>query len=146
MNGGTDLLNRYEKNAIFNLTNLVIAILLFFILLATIGFTRAQGAFGMIGLIGVGHLLFLRRRNPLEVIEDERDTAIKLKASGIGYSISLVFFIISSLAIFFTKGETGVVSVKLFPLFAWIGWAVYIISSSIITLVQYRRGTTCGTC
>lgn len=140
------MLTRYEKFAVFNLCIVLCAVLLFLLLLGPIGFTGAQSAFGIIGFIGIGHLLFLRKRNSSDIVEDERDTAIKLKASGIGYYISMAYFIIASLSVYYSQSGTGVISVELLPFFAWIGWAVYIVSSSVIALILYRQGVACGTC
>lgn len=138
--------NRHEKLAFFNLSVLAIAILLFFILTNAIGLERSWGAFGILGFSGIGHLLFLRRKRPSEIVDDERDIAIKMKATTRGIYFSWMFYIIASMAIYFISDANGVVSVDLFPLFVWVGYAVSVAVSSIITLVQYRKGTTCGTC
>ncbi len=140
------MLNRHEKFAVFNLTILMVAVLLFFLFLIVMGLPQAQGAFGLMGFIGLGHLLFLRKKRPSEIVDDERDKAIKLKANATGLYSSFVYFIIGSLVVYYSNPDAGVVSVDLIPLFVWVGWALYILAYSITILVQYRKGTNCGTC
>ncbi len=140
------MLNRHEKFAIFNLSLVVTGILLFILIWQIGGIKSAPAGFAVFGFVGFGHMIFLRKKNSSEVIADERDNAIKLKSGSGGYSIALMYFIITPIVIYYTHSETGVVSVEYFPIFVWIGWAIYVLASSSITLVQYRRGTNCGTC
>ncbi len=140
------MLNRHEKFAIFNLSLVVTGILLFILIWQTMEIEKAYAGFAVFGFMGFGHMIFLRKKNSSEVIADERDNAIKLKSGSGGYSIALMYFIITPIVIYYTHYVTGVVSVEYFPIFVWIGWAIYVLASSSITLVQYRRGTNCGTC
>jgi len=140
------MLNRHEKFAIFNLSLVTIGILLFILIWQLKGITPAHAGFAVFGLMGFGHLIFLRKRNSSDIVEDERDRSIKLISCSGGYRLALMFFMLTSLTIYFTHSETGIISVEYFPIFTWIGWATYVIVSSIITLVQYRKGTNCGTC
>ena len=119
------MLNRHEKLAIFNLSVLAVAVLLFIIFFFTLGLPEAQGAFGMIGFTGIGYLIFMRKKTPSEIVEDERDTLIKLKSYSGGYSFALAYFIITSLAIYFSHSEGGVVSVELFPVFTLAGLYIF---------------------
>jgi len=139
------MLHRYEKIAAFNLTIVLLAVILFFLSWLILGFERPHGVFWLLGLTGLVHLIFMRKKNPSEIIEDERDREIRLKASSGGYSASLVFFIVGSLAVYYFNHQAGVVSVYYFPAFVWIGWAVFVLVSSVITIVQYRRGAS-GEC
>ena len=140
------MLNRHEKLAIFNLSIVAIAILLSFLIWQTMGISKAYGGFAVFGFQGIGHLIFLRKKNSSEVVEDERDISIQLKSFSGSSNFVLIYFVITSLIIYFSHYDTGVVSVHLFFLFVWIAWPVKFLASSIITLVQYRRGTNCGIC
>ena len=140
------MLNRHEKLAIFNLSILAVGILLFILIWQTTVISQAYAGLAIFGFLGIGHLIFLRKKNPSEVIEDERDISIQLKSfSGSSYFV-FIYFVITSLVIYFSHSDTGVVSIEYFPLFVLVGWALKILVSSIITLVQYRRGTNCGIC
>lgn len=134
------MLHRYEKAAAFNLSIVLLAVILFFLFWQVLGFKLAQSSLGLIGLTGLAHLIFMRKKRPSEIIEDERDRKIKLKASSGGYKVALMFFIVGSLMVYFINRDAGVVSVGYFPAFVWIGWALYVLTSSVITIVQYGRG------
>ena len=140
------MLNRHEKLAIFNLSILAIGIILFFLFFQTRGIGRSSTSFGILGFLWVGNLLFLRKKTPSEVIEDERDASIKLISLKGALSFVFGYFVITSLAIYYSHHEAGVVSIEYFPVFVWVGWALLVLVSSIITLIQYRRGTNCGIC
>jgi archaellum biogenesis protein FlaJ (TadC family) len=140
------MLNRHEKLAIFNLSILAVAILLSFLIWQTMGISRAYAGFAIFAFLGIGHLIFLRKKTPSEVIEDERDTSIKLISLKGALSFVFGYFVIASLAVYYSHSDTGVVSIDFFPLFVWVGWALLVLVSSIITLIQYRRGTNCGIC
>ncbi len=140
------MLNRHEKLAVFNLSILAVGILLFILIWQTTVISQAYAGLAIFGFLGIGHLIFLRKKNPSEVIEDERDISIQLKSfSGSSYFV-FIYFVITSLVIYFSYSDTGVVSIEYFPLFVWVGWALKVLVSSIITLIQYRRGTNCGIC
>lgn len=140
------MLNRHEKLAVFNLALAAIGILLFFLIWQTMGITKAYGGFAVFAFQVVGHLLYLRKKNTSDIVEDERDISIRLKSQTGSFSLVFVYFVIASLAIYYTHLDAGVVSVDLFILFPWIAWPLKVIAFSIITLVQYRRGTNCGIC
>ena len=140
------MLNRHEKLAVFNLSIAAIGILLFFLVWQTMGISKAYGGFAVFAFQGIGHLIFLRKKNRSEVIEDERDISIRLKSLSGANNFVLVYFVITSLAIYYTHLDAGVVSVDFFILFVWIAWPLKFLATSIITLVQYRRGTNCGIC
>ena len=140
------MLNRHEKLAIFNLSILAVAILLFFLIWQIIGISHAYAGFAIFAFMGIGRLIFLRKKNPSEVIEDERDISIRLKSLTVAHYFVVMYFVVVSLAIYYTHLDTGVVSIDFFPLFAWIAWPLHVLVSSIITLTQYRRGTNCGIC
>lgn len=140
------MFNRHEKLAVFNLSVVVTGTLLFVLIWQTMGIGRAYAGFAVIGFTGIGHVIFLKRKDPEEIIEDERDISIRLKSFSGSFFLMSVYFVIASLIVYFSHSQTGVVSVDYFPVFVWVGWAVNILASSVITLVQYRRGTSCGTC
>lgn len=140
------MLNRHEKFAVFNLSLVVIATLLCILIWQIKGITAAPAGFAILGLIAFGQLLFLRKKNSADIVEDERDRSIKIKAALAGYSNTWFFFVIAVLTVYFTHSEGGVISVEYLPLFLWVGWAVHILTTSVITLIQYRKGTNCGIC
>lgn len=140
------MLNRHEKVAIFNLSIVAIGILLFFLLCQTMEISKAYAGFAVLGFQGISHLIFLRKKNPSEVIEDERDISIQQKSFSGSSFFAFTYFVITSLVIYFSHSDTGVVSIEYLPLFVWVGVALKVLVSSIITLVQYRRGTNCGIC
>ena len=140
------MLNRHEKFAIFNLFIVAVGILLFFLIWQTMEISKAYAGLAVLGFQGIGHLIFIRKKNPSEVIEDERDVSIQQTSfSGSSY-FAFSYFVITSLVIYFSNSDTGVVSIEYFPLFVWVGVALKVLASSVITLVQYRRGTNCGIC
>ncbi len=140
------MLNRHEKFAIFNLSLVVTGILLFILIWLIKGISPAPAGFAVFGFTGFGHLIFLRRKRASEIIEDERDKSIKLKSNFGGFYFTFMYFVVTSLIVYFTHSNTGVISINYIPPFMWFGWAIQLIASSIITLVQYRKGTNCGTC
>ncbi len=140
------MLNRHEKFAIFNLSVVVIGILLFFLIWQTMEISKAYAGLAVLGFQGIGHLIFLRKNNPSEVIEDERDISIQQKSFSGSSFFAFSYFVIISLVIYFSHSDTGVISIDYLPLFIWVGVALKILVSSIITLLQYRRGTNCGIC
>jgi uncharacterized membrane protein len=140
------MLNRHEKLAVFNLSIIAVGILLFILVWQTMGISRAYGGFAVFAFMAVGHLVFLRKKKSSEVVEDERDVSIRIKANSGALAFMNAYFIFVSLAVYFTYSDAGVVSVDFFPLFVYIGWAVQLLAFSVTTLVQYRRGTNCGTC
>ncbi len=143
------MLNRHEKFAIFNISIVALAVILFFIIYLTADPGKAKGAWGAIGLVGFsgfGHMFFMRKKSAADVIEDERDKSIKLKSYTGGYEFALVYLILTSVAIYYRYMDAGVVPVDYVLLLSWSGYAVYMLASSLIILVQYRRGTACGTC
>ena len=140
------MLNRHEKLAVYNLGVLAVAILLFILIWQTMGISKAPAGFAVLAFQAIGHLLFLRKKSSSEVVEDERDISIRLKAfSGSFYFLSM-YYVVTALAVYFTHSEKGVVSVDLFLIFIWTGWIVRVLSSSLITLIEYRRGVNCGIC
>lgn len=140
------MLNRHEKHAIFNLSLLAASVLLFLLIWQTMGISKAPAGFVILAFQGIGHLLFLRKKSSSEVVADERDISIRLKAfSGSFYFLSM-YYVITALAVYFSHSEGGVVSVDYFLAFVWAGWVVQVFSSSLITLIQYRRGVNRGIC
>ncbi|MCK5134082.1 MAG: DUF2178 domain-containing protein [Candidatus Sabulitectum sp.] len=140
------MLNRHEKLAVFNLSILAVGILLFLLIWQITVISQAYAGLAIFGLMGIGHLIFLRKKNPSEVVEDERDISIQLKSFSGSNSFVLIYFVITTIAIYLSHSDSGVVSIEYFPLFVWVAWALNVLVSSIITLVQYRRGTNCETC
>ena len=140
------MLNRHDKLALLILYILAVGILLFLLIWQITVISQAYAGLAIFGLMGIGHRILLRKKNPSEVIEDERDISIQLKSFSGSNSFVLIYFVITPMVIYLSHSDTGVVSIEYFPLFVWVGWALNVLVSSIITLLEYRRGTNCGTC
>lgn len=140
------MLNRYEKLAIYNLIVLAVAILVFILIWQTMGISKATAGLAVFAFHAIGRLLFLRKKNSSEVLEDERDISIQLKSVSRSFYFMSMYFMVTTLAVYFSHSQEVVVSIDILPVFLWGGWAVNVLASSIIVLVQYRRGVNCGTC
>lgn len=134
-------MSRMQQFAWFNLSVVVLSILVFLALVPFLGYHRALGGFGFLGLQGFGYLFV--RPKPGRVLTDERDHLIQQRAMMVAYSIFWVVFVLA--AVFGAPrfyGEDGTVPVKVVQLSvlgAWIlVWTVY----PIAILVQYAGGTT----
>ncbi len=140
------MLSRQEKRAIFELSILAIAVVVFLSLMPSYGIRTAVAAFGVLGFWGLGPILFSRKKTPSEVIEDEHDILIKRKATQIAFAIFWVYFVVSSMTIWFSHFKAGVVSVDAFPLLVLGGWTLFTLTFSLSTIYQYRQGTASDTC
>ena len=114
----------------------LVAAILFTVLWFTIG-EGAWAAFGLFGIVGLGPLLFRKKRKDEAVAIDERDKAIGQKATMIGAIISYEVFIFACMAtwfIYFSRGQE-LISVHTLPLIALAGGITFYVSRSIVLLV-----------
>jgi hypothetical protein len=127
-----------QKHAAFNLAVIAAALLTVLALTPLLGFQRAHGALGILGLMGLGPFLFRKRQG--EVFYDERDVVIQSRAWVIAYSAFWVIFVAVCVLAPFTFGADGYVRVELVQLSVWYGFMIVWGLSALVTLIQYARG------
>ena len=132
---------RYEKHAWLNLAVIAVTLMSFGSLFAMFGLRPASAAFGLLGIWGLGPILFFIKRRPNEVITDERDEVIKKTASQQAFAVFWLFFVASCMIIWMVNFESGFVSVDAFPLLVVAGWMMFVLIHGASTLVQYRTRT-----
>lgn len=137
-------MNRWQKLAWYNLAVVsaasFLSLVTFGILIMVIGLSHAWGAFGWMGLLGfLGLTPVLFKKKDCSVDFDERDRAIQLKSVSTGFVASYLFFIAVAMAVWFSKGPNGTVSVNVLPPMILGTFLVTTIIQSIVTLVGYGR-------
>ena len=132
-------MTRMQKFAWFNLSVIVLTLLVVFSLLPVIGY-RAMGGLGFLGLIGFGPLFF--RKTAGQVVADERDMQIQWRAWIFAYALYWVIFVLVAVVLSAAVyGEDGAVPVPVVRMsVAWAFMFVYALAS-IAILVQYAGGT-----
>ena len=144
-------MNRIQKIALFNLIVISVAIaatgITLAILARLVGFPRAWGSLGSMGicgLTGLGPLLFRKPQGSNRVPYDERDALIGKRAAMAMFGISYLCFIAAGMTIWLIVGPHREISSNTLPsmvggvgLIAWITW-------SIAILVQYGRKVSDG--
>ena len=134
------MMSQQEKAAWYQLVVIVVAFAAYFALLPCIGSNRATGAFGILGFIGFGHVLFFRRKNGSRVLSDERDHAIQRTALFVALGTFYAVFIAGYLAVlWFFRGRESV-PLQVVLSVPWIGFAIVFMAQCVTTIVQYRRG------
>ena len=129
-----------QKQAWFTLVVCAVGLVAFLALIPAIGPERASGAFGICGLVGVP-ILYVRCRRP-DLQLDERDQIISRRAQLVGYRIFWVSFVAACMLLYGTfryAMQQALVPVDYFPGFVIGAWVLFMVSSSIATLVQYGR-------
>jgi hypothetical protein len=131
-------MTRMQKFAWFNLSVIVLTLLVVFSLLPVIGY-RAMGGLGFLGLIGFGPLFF--RKSAGQVVADERDLQIQWRAWIFAYALYWVIFVLVAVVLSAAVyGEDGAVPVPVVRMsVAWAFMLVYALAS-IAILVQYAGG------
>jgi hypothetical protein len=126
-----------QKLAWFNLTVVVLTVVTVLILIPVLG-PGAQGGFGLLGMLGFGPLFF--RRKGGEVVEDERDWAIRRRSVLIAYTAFWLAFVAACVSLPAVYGWKGSVPVAVVQSSVWCGLILVVGVMSVATLVQYRRG------
>lgn len=131
-------MSRMQKFAWFNLSVIVLTLLVVFSLMPFIGH-RALGGLGFLGLIGFGPLFF--RKSAGQVVTDERDHQIQWRAWIVAYSLYWVAYVFVAVVLsVMIYGEDGAVPVAIVQMsVAWAFMLVYALAS-IAILVQYAGG------
>ena len=129
-----------QKQAWLTLSLCAVAVVAFLALVPAIGPQRAWGAFGICGFAGLPSILS-RRRGTVPIM-DERDQLINHQAHFIGYRIFWMAFVLLSVIAYEIVREfmhQEVVPVYFLIGQVWFAWVLFMVSSSIATLVQYGR-------
>jgi hypothetical protein len=129
-----------ERHAWFNLTVILLTLGAILAVSPALGFRRAQGSLGFLGLLGLGPFLF--RRRPGKVFMDERDVFIQLRAWTVAYSVFWLLFVGVCVAAPFTFGSSGTVAVELIQMSVWYAFMLVWGVGAIATLAQYRSGAS----
>ncbi len=137
-------MSRQERLAWFNLGVLFLTLLGFVVAIPFLGVKAATGAFGLVGLWGIGPFLYRRKDRQGNVIADERDYSIQSKAVIIGYAIFWIAFVSGNMIVWAAYREKGSIPADILPIFVLAGFAVFVLTRSIATLVQYRAGGSSG--
>jgi hypothetical protein len=90
-------------------------------------------------LLGLGPLFF--RHKGGEVVEDERDRAIRRRSVLIAYTAFWLAFVAACVSLPAVYGWKGSVPVPVVQSSVWCGLILVVGVMSVATLVQYRRGT-----
>ena len=99
---------------------------------------RAVAGFGFIGICGLaGFSPLLYKKESGSVSFDERDVAIRKKASLRAYTIFWVLFVLAVMIPFAVLGPDGQVSVKYLAGMVFGGMLTVILVQSIVTLEEY---------
>jgi len=136
-------MSRQQTRARFNLAVCLTAVVLTLGLYPFVG-SPAVGALGLMGLLGLGPLFFRSRPGSQEVLWDEREREIQLRASIISYSIFWVVFVAANMTLWAVYRKDGAVPVIFLPIIVFGGWLLFTVIQSIITLTQYRGGDQDG--
>jgi hypothetical protein len=140
-----------QKAARFNLTVVVVTLLLFLIavqLLASYGnrswieaAAPASGVFGLLGLLSCARLYYRPVGGRLAMM-DERDKFIEERARIIGFTVFWLVWVFGSMlswALLRYGAGRETIPVDALPLLVLGGFVVFVISQSIAILAQYGR-------
>jgi len=127
-----------QKNAWFSLAVVATCLAVLAALVPMLGPVRAQGAFGIMGLLGFGWFFF--RKPPGEVVADERDDQIRRRAMLIAHFVFWVVFLLAGVACPFLYGPTGAVPVLVVVYGLWLAFSLFLTVAAVATLVQYSLG------
>jgi hypothetical protein len=130
-------MNASQKFAWFTLGVVGLTVVLVLLLIPVLGH-RAQGAFGLLGLLGFTPLFFLQHRG--EVVQDERDVQIRQSSLTIAYSVFWVLFVMGAMTAPAVYGWNGSVPVPMVLGAVWCGLIVVQGVMALAILIQYRRG------
>jgi hypothetical protein len=131
-----------QKMAWFNLAVFGLAVLVYLGLCPVLGPVPALGAMGVCGFWGLGGVFF-RKRQPGDVVLDERDRLISLRAQLAGLWVFWECFVLGCVggwAVIRYWYHRETIAVEVLPLLVFAGMAVFTVAQSIGILVQYGRG------
>ena len=132
-------MNAEEKSAWFVIGVSVVTLVAFLILIPLLGFKVALGSFGLFGFAGFTPLFF--RKQPGQVVADERDRIIVRKAAVAGGMSSYLVFVAGCMAAWLIKmvRSEATIDIAVLPLLVFFGAVVLFLVRSVALLVLYRR-------
>jgi hypothetical protein len=125
-----------QRNAWFNLVVVLASVALVVGLSVGLGWPKAIGGFGVLGLLGFGPL-FYRRRAGQAVVMDERDASIHRKSIVLGYAVFWLAFVAACVSLPMVYGERGTVPVWMVTSAVWWGVAIVYGVAAAASLIQY---------
>ena len=131
-----------QKAAWFNLSVAISAVLVYCLLTSLVGPSRAMAAWSLTGLSGFTPLFYRRAGKSGQVVLDERDQLVQLRAhlaTLLVVWLCLVFGCMSTWAVFRYVKHQDTVSVDVLPLVVVVGGVIYLVTMSIAILAQYGR-------
>jgi hypothetical protein len=128
-----------QKLAWFNLSIAVATAITYLALWPVLGPWRAMGAFGLLGLAGFGFLFYYGGKNEGQILADERDQLINIKAYAFAKSVVWIALIVGFLLALNSYGENGAVPIQVLALVAWLAFCGFLLVQSLATLILYAR-------
>lgn len=128
-----------QRHALFNLVGATAAVCFFLALLPKFGILRAQAGFSLLGITAFGPLFF--RKGKGQVISDERDRALFLRATQIGFMVFWLLFVAGVMGAWAWAGGGKLVSVDVLALGVWLAWALLLVCQGSILLLLYWRSS-----
>lgn len=127
-----------QKHAWYSLAVVATCLAVLAAAVVSLGPVRAQGAFGMMGLLAFGRLFF--RKRPTGVVTDERDDRIRRRAMLIAHAVLWAALVLACVACRFLYGPTGAVPVLVVVYGLWLAFSLVVTVGAIATLAQYGLG------
>ncbi len=128
-----------QKFAWFNLAVIALSLVAVFSLLPFLG-RGALGGTGFLGLLGFGGLFF--RKKPGQVLTDERDRLIWVRAWVLAYALFWVVFVLAAALLSpLVYGQDGAVPVWVVQSSVFCALVLLFALGSIGILVQYAGGS-----
>ncbi len=128
-----------QRFAWFNLAVITLTVVAVFALLPFMG-KGALGGFGFLGLSGFGPLFF--RKQPGQVLIDERDALIQRRSWVVAYSLFWVVFVLAAVVLTtVVYGWEGSVPVWIIQSSVFCSFMLVYALASIAMLVQYAGGS-----
>ncbi len=124
-----------QKHAWFNLFVVGFAAVVVLSLASIRGWPGAFGGFGFMGFAGFAPLLYRKSRQA--VLWDERDGEIRRRSVLAGFSVFWVVLVVACLSIPFVYGTSGSVPVTVIQVGVFVGMALFLGVTSLVTLAYY---------
>jgi hypothetical protein len=141
------IMNRIQKMSWLTVITSGVAILsatiAVIILYFWIGFPRAWGGLGFLGIAGFGGLApLIFRKDPGAVTCDERDMAINSAAAKNGFTASYLLFGSLCMGIWMIKGIRGTIDVNMLPTIWLLAGITCFFVHALTILILYGRDKT----
>ena len=133
----------HQKMAWFNLSVAILAVLVYCLLIPFVGPRGAMVAWAVGALWALTPLFYLRARRTSQVVLDERDQLVQLRANLATLVVvwsCLVLGCMGTWAVLRYVKHQGMVSVEVLPGVVMAGMAIFMVTNSIAILAQYGQG------